>query len=85
MSSGIPLTAQEATAFTARLREGRLPCGAGDLIDLITELETLKNVACGIQADASSAYDAARRSDQAAAGVPAARQGRGVAAEVAAD
>lgn len=61
----------------------RLPDDAAELIALIRELETLKSTICAVQADAAVAYDAARRRAEAAQGVPARRQGRGVAAEVA--
>jgi len=54
-----------------------------ELIDLIAGLEDLKTTAEAVQAQASVAFDSARRSEQATAGVPARRQGRGVAAEVA--
>lgn len=53
------------------------------LVDRITHLEQVKAAAAAGQARAAAALDAARRTRQAAAGVPAAKQGRGVASEVA--
>ncbi|TNM50269.1 DUF222 domain-containing protein [Nocardioides albidus] len=60
--------------------------GAGstaELVDLIAALEQLKSAACAVQAQAAVDFDAQRRAEQARAGVPAARQGRGIAAEIA--
>ena len=51
-------------------------------IDLIAALEELKNTACAAQARISVDLDASQRATQAAAGVPAAQQGRGVASQV---
>ena len=53
------------------------------LVDGIASLERLKAAAAARQARLSVALDRARRSAEAATGVPAARRGRGVAAEVA--
>jgi hypothetical protein len=53
------------------------------LIERIAELERAKCAAAAGQARAVVALDAARRAADAAAGVPAARRGRGVASEVA--
>lgn len=53
------------------------------LVDLLSELETLKNVAAAAQARITVALEASQRRAQADAGVPAARQGRGVASQVA--
>jgi Domain of unknown function (DUF222) len=53
------------------------------LVERIAELEWLKSAAAAGQARLAAALDSTRRSAEAAAGVPAARQGRGVAAEVA--
>jgi Domain of unknown function (DUF222)/HNH endonuclease len=53
------------------------------LIERIAELERIKSAAAAGQARAAAALDAARRADEAAAGVPAAQRGRGVASEVA--
>ncbi|GAA3309915.1 HNH endonuclease [Arthrobacter ramosus] len=62
--------------------EGRLPdCAL--LIDQLRGLEDLKSAAAAAQARIAVAFDAAQRSADAAAGVPAEEQGRGVAAQVA--
>src|ERR1700722_2735817 len=53
------------------------------LIDGITWWEQAKSAAAAGQARAAAALDAKRRAEQAAAGVPRAKQGRGVAGEVA--
>ncbi|WP_183098806.1 HNH endonuclease [Nocardioides pelophilus] len=82
MSSRRSLAAQAADLAVA-LRSGGLPEDSAALIDLIGELETLKSAACAAQGEAAVAYDAARRSVESAQGVPARRQGRGVAAEIA--
>ena len=54
-----------------------------DLIARIAELERLKSAAAAAQARAAAAFDATRRAAEAAAGVPTAKRGRGVASEVA--
>jgi hypothetical protein len=53
------------------------------LIEGIASLERLKAAAAARQARLAAALDMARRSAEAAAGVPAERRGRGLAAEVA--
>jgi Domain of unknown function (DUF222) len=53
------------------------------LIEHIAELERVKSAAAAGQARAAAALDGARRASEAAAGVPAARRGRGVANEIA--
>lgn len=53
------------------------------LIAQITALEQLKSAAAAAQARAVVAFESARRSAESAAGVPARRRGRGIAAEVA--
>ena len=52
-------------------------------IDLIRALEVLKAAAAAAQARASADLDVSQRAEQAAAGIPAAERGRGVAAQVA--
>lgn len=52
-------------------------------VDLIRRLEELKAGAAAAQARLSAALDASQRAAQAAAGVPARRQGAGVGAQVA--
>ena len=53
------------------------------LVDGIAALERYKAAAAAVQARLAVALDTARRSAEAASGMPAARRGRGVAAEVA--
>lgn len=53
------------------------------LVARIEALERLKSAAAAAQARAAAAFATARRAAEAAAGVPAHRQGRGVAAEIA--
>jgi Domain of unknown function (DUF222) len=53
------------------------------LIERIAELERVKSAAAAEQARMAVALDAARRATEAAAGVPAAQRGRGVASEIA--
>ena len=53
------------------------------LIEQIAWLERAKSAAAAGQARAAAALDEKRRADEAAAGVPKAKQGRGVASEVA--
>jgi hypothetical protein len=57
--------------------------GESALVERIAELERLKSAAAAGQARLTAALHARRRSAEAAAGVPIARRGRGVAAEVA--
>src|SRR4051812_6229848 len=53
------------------------------LIERISWLERVKSAAAAGQARAAAALDESRRADEAAAGVPTAKQGRGVASKVA--
>jgi len=53
------------------------------MIDQIRGLEDLKTLARARQADAAVAFDLSQRREQAEAGVPAAGQGAGVAAQIA--
>jgi hypothetical protein len=53
------------------------------LVERIAWLERVKSAASAGQARAAAALDAKRRADEAAAGVPTAKLGRGVASEVA--
>jgi hypothetical protein len=52
------------------------------LVARIDELERVKSAAAAGQARAAAALDDRRRADEAAADVPAAQRGRGVASEV---
>jgi hypothetical protein len=53
------------------------------LVERVAELEHLKSAAAAAQARLTAAFDEKRRSAEAAAGVPAAKRGRGLASEVA--
>src|SRR5882757_5925083 len=53
------------------------------LIERISWLEGVKSAAAAGQARAAAALDEKRRADEAAAGVPTAKQGQGLAGEVA--
>ena len=58
-------------------------CDESALVEEISRLERVKSAAAAGQARAAAALDELRRADETAAGVPKARQGRGVASEVA--
>lgn len=83
MNQPSALQPAQVADLRARLTAGRLPTDDRALIDLIGELETLKSAICGLQASATARFDRVRRDDEAAQEVPIARQGRGVAAEIA--
>ena len=70
-----------AAAF--ELAGGTERADLSELIDQLRTLEDLKSAAAAAQARITVAFDAAQRSADAAAGVPAEEQGRGVAAQVA--
>ncbi|MGM7776341.1 DUF222 domain-containing protein [Arthrobacter sp. KNU-44] len=57
--------------------------GGTELISQLRALEDLKSAAAAAQARIAVAFDAAQRSADAAAGVPAEEQGRGVGAQIA--
>ncbi|WP_421094015.1 HNH endonuclease [Pseudarthrobacter sp. CC4] len=71
-----------ADAFRA-LAAVRPAVGGPGMIDQLRGLEDLKSAAAAKQAEIAAAFDLTRRREQAAAGVPAAEQGTGVAAEIA--
>lgn len=75
-------------AWRDELLAGVLPSGRdvssdGERVALLEALEQLSRAAVAIQADVALALDASQRAQQAAVGEPAARQGRGVAAQIA--
>ncbi len=76
-------TVPELTGLVERLSGAESVHTDADRIDLISALETLKAAAAAAQARITVAFDASQRAVQAAAGVPAKEQGRGVAAQVA--
>jgi hypothetical protein len=67
-------------SVVARVGEGLDDAGR---IDMLRRLEELKCAAEGAQAVVAADFDRSQRAAQAAAGVPAEQQGRGVAAQVA--
>ncbi|HWI43155.1 MAG TPA: DUF222 domain-containing protein [Nocardioides sp.] len=83
MSEARSITRERVEDFLDLLRTGARPADSKGLVDLIAGLEDVKSAVCAVQAEAAVAFDAARRAEQAAAGVPAHRQGRGIANEVA--
>ena len=76
-------TVHELTTLVARLGGPEGVHTDAERIDLIAALETVKAAAAAAQARVTVAFDASQRAAQAAAGVPAKHQGRGVAAQVA--
>ncbi|HVK27055.1 MAG TPA: hypothetical protein VM575_01850, partial [Nocardioides sp.] len=76
------LTAEEVRSFVDRVVTAGCADDPVEQVDVIAALEVLKSAASAVQAETSVVYDARRRADEAAAGVRAARQGRGVAAEI---
>ncbi len=82
------LRSGEVRRWREQLLGARTPRG-GELADdaarveLIADLELIKSAACAVQAELAVALQDSVRSREAAAGVPAPRQGRGVAAQVA--
>jgi hypothetical protein len=69
--------------WTAALAGATSPVGVDAALDLIAALERLKCAAEGLQADAAVDVDTAMRQRAAERGVPQARQGVGVAHEIA--
>ena len=67
----------------ALLRSVPLAADGPGLIDQVRGLEDIKCLAGAKQADATVAFDLQQRREQAAAGMPAADQGGGVAAQIA--
>ena len=76
-------TVPELTRLVERLGGVESVLTDAERIDLISALETLKAAAAAAQARITVAFDGSQRAAQAAAGVPAKDQGRGVAAQVA--
>jgi hypothetical protein len=86
LSGPSPLTTHGVLAVARALEDAlRHPSGLddGERIDVIRGLEELVCVATAAQAALSVELDESQRAEQAARGVPAAQQGRGVAAQVA--
>jgi hypothetical protein len=82
-SEGGVVDAARIEAWTASLAVAPVSEGAGASLELIAALERLKCAAEGLQADAAVDVDTAMRQRAAERGVPQARQGVGVAHEIA--
>ena len=76
-------TVPELTELVDRLGGAESVHTDSERIDLLNALETLKSAAAAAQARVTLAFDSSQRAEQAAAGVPAKEQGRGVAAQIA--
>ncbi|HET9944704.1 MAG TPA: DUF222 domain-containing protein [Actinomycetes bacterium] len=79
----LPEAAVDVENVASTLRHLSCAASAGELVDQIASLETLKAAAAAAQARLTEALDVTVRADRAAHGRPAAEQGRGIAAEVA--
>ncbi len=82
------LTLETVDAWHRHAVESAVPAGRDQVTDaervaLLEKLENLKNTIGAVQADLAVDLDASQRAQQAAAGEPAQRQGRGVAHQVA--
>ncbi len=77
------MQAHDIQAWTQALTDSDGPHTDTERIDTLRALEVLKCAAEAMQAQVTAAFDASQRAEQAAAGVPAERQGRGVAGQVA--
>ena len=75
-----PTNVRELIDGVASLRPGS---GSAELIDQIRDLEDLTSAIAGLQARIAVAFDLSERRRQAAAGVPAPKQGQGVSAQLA--
>jgi hypothetical protein len=80
--SGSP-THAELREWSARLGDEQLTDDDAGMIDELRALEELKCAAEARQARLTAAFDASQQGQQAAAGEPAERQGRGVAHQIA--
>jgi hypothetical protein len=76
-------TAEELASLLERLAGEESSTSDAGRIDLIAALEALKGAAAAAQARLTVSFDASQRSEQAAQGVPAKKQGLGVAGQVA--
>lgn len=76
------VTAWQHALVTSGLPVARSVQADAERVDLLTSLEQLKNAICAVQADLAVGLAASQRAQQAEAGVPAARRGQGVAAQV---
>ena len=79
----MPVDAVRLAGWSAALADIDRDATDAERIDQIRELEVLKCAAEAAQAVLAADFEASQRAHQAAAGVPAARQGRGIAEQVA--
>ncbi len=82
MQQAMP-TVSEIAAFIARVGGVESSVEDAERIELLSQLEILKSAIAAAQARITLSFDASQRSDQAARGVPAQHQGRGIASQVA--
>lgn len=76
-------TVAEVEAFTASLACDESATTDRGRIDLIAALERAKGALAAAQARIAVTFDASQRAEQAAQGVPADKQGKGIAAQIA--
>ncbi len=76
-------TLSELSALNARLGGAESASTDAERIELLSALEDLKCAAAAAQARIAVRFDASQRAEQAAQGVPARQQGRGVPSQVA--
>lgn len=81
--AGVPVGAAAVQSWTSALLSVSRALDDGERIDLLRALEELTCAAAGAQVTVTADFDASQRAEQAAQGVPVARQGRGVASQVA--
>ncbi len=81
-NSSESLGAGDVHALAAALSGRALPVDDRARIEVIRALEELKGAAAAVQARVTAAFVPSQRAEQTAAGVPAARVGQGIAAQV---
>jgi hypothetical protein len=77
------MTTADLRVLVDRLASLEMRVPAAEQVEQLGLLEQVKNAASAVQARLAVAFDASQREEQAQAGVPASRQGRGVAEQVA--
>jgi hypothetical protein len=81
--AGVPLGVAAVRGWTSALLSVPRTLDDAERIDMLRALEELTCAAAGAQVVVTADFEASQRAEQAAAGVPVARQGRGVASQVA--
>jgi hypothetical protein len=79
----VPVEVAAVQAWTSSLLSVSRTLDDAARVDMLRALEELTNAAAGAQVVVAADFDASQRAEQAALGVPVARQGRGVASQVA--